>query len=123
MARGDEADVERIRRKNGGLFVTARALDLRQVPVADLDALDALVEIAKKYETVVLELPDELGADFVVWDDGLAFRYRHGPRPAPVAPPAPPPPPPPAPPKVQPYRPPPEGRVVFDALRRGPAPG
>jgi hypothetical protein len=109
MARHEQADIDRIRKKNSDVFVAVQAVELRDAPIADLASLDALVEIAKKYETVILELRDEAGTDFLLWDDGLAFRYRHGPRPEPAPPVK----------ATRKPRPRPNGTVVIDKLRGG----
>jgi hypothetical protein len=75
----NSSDPTRLRRQHAGLFVTVRSIDLRGAPVADLASLGDLVEVARRQDTVVLELTDELGADYLIWDDGIVFRFRHGP--------------------------------------------
>lgn len=69
-------ETARTRKKNSSLFVAAVGARLRGAPVVDVAALDALVEIAKKYETVIVEVTEGERVDYLLWDDGLVFRFR-----------------------------------------------
>lgn len=69
-------ETSRTRKKNSSLFVAAVAARLRGAPVVDVAALDVLVEIAKKYETVIVEVTEGERVDYLLWDDGLVFRFR-----------------------------------------------
>lgn len=73
---GDRSDpTGRTRKKNSSLIVPATAAHLRGAPMVDVTTLDALVEIAKKYETVIIELPAHDGHEYLLWDDGMVFRF------------------------------------------------
>lgn len=48
-------------------------------PVVDMASLDDLFEVAKKYETVVMEHTTPERTAYFVWDDGLMYRFSdHG---------------------------------------------
>lgn len=69
-------ETARSRKKNSSLFVGAVSARLRGAPVVDVAALDVLVDIAKKYETVIVEVTEGEQVDYLLWDDGLVFRFR-----------------------------------------------
>jgi hypothetical protein len=64
------------RKKNASIIVAATDVHLRGAPVVDIASLDALVEIAKKYETMILELSVHEHTEYLIWDDGMVFRFR-----------------------------------------------
>ena len=73
---GDRSDATaKIRKKNSSIIVSATAVHLRGAPVIDLATLDALVEVAKKYETMIVEIESSDGVEFLLWDDGMVFRF------------------------------------------------
>ena len=69
-------DTSRTRKRNAQLFVPVTAVNVRAAPVADVETLDALVEIAKKYETMILELAHGEHSEYLLWDGGMMFRHR-----------------------------------------------
>lgn len=69
-------ETAKTRKKNSSIIVAATDVHLRGAPVADVESLDALVEIAKKYETMILELPVHEHTEYLLWDDGMVFRFR-----------------------------------------------
>lgn len=75
-ARTSADETAKVRKKNSSIIVAATAVHLRGAPVADVDSLDALVEVAKKYETMILELPVNEHIEYLLWDDGLVYRFR-----------------------------------------------
>lgn len=69
-------ETETILASHGSRIVTTTALDLHEGPVVDLAWMQDLVELAKRYESTVLHVPDPDGDQFLVWDNGLTYRYR-----------------------------------------------
>jgi hypothetical protein len=43
--------------------------------VIDVTSLDALVTLAEKYESVIVEHDEAQGPTYLVWDAGMLFRY------------------------------------------------
>lgn len=74
--RANADDNARVRKKHSSIIVAATAVHLRGAPVADVSSLEALVEIAKKYETMILELPVQGHTEYLLWDDGMVFRFQ-----------------------------------------------
>ncbi len=75
-ASDDATESSRIRALYGGQLVQIRALSLPAGPVADVASMSALAELAKKYESMVMHLSDETGDSYLVWDQGMTYRYR-----------------------------------------------
>lgn len=74
---GDRPDATaKARKKHSSIIVASTAVHLRGAPVIDLTTLDALVDVAKKYETMIVELPLQEGHEYLLWDDGMVFRFR-----------------------------------------------
>jgi hypothetical protein len=57
---------------------TTRLTVQRSVPVADVGSLDALVDLAEKYESMIMENKDVDGSTYLLWDDGMLYRYTIG---------------------------------------------
>lgn len=73
---GDRTDATaKTRKKNSSIIVAATAAHLRGAPVIDLTTLDALVDVAKKYETMIVEIDSGDQVEFLLWDDGMVFRF------------------------------------------------
>jgi hypothetical protein len=66
---------ERIRALYGGQLVPIRSLSLPDGPIADVTSIAALAELAKKYESMIMHLADETGDSYLVWDQGMTYRY------------------------------------------------
>lgn len=47
---------------------------MREGPVADVAGMDALAEIAKRYESMILHVSEPEA--YLVWDNGMLYRYR-----------------------------------------------
>jgi hypothetical protein len=71
-----DEDTARIRRKNASLFIPVRTITVRNAPTIEVASLSALVHVAKKYETVILEVATAAGWEYLLWDDGAFFRFR-----------------------------------------------
>lgn len=73
---GDHSDsTARSRKKHSSIIVPAAEVHLRGAPMIDVTSLDALVQVAKKYETVIVEVVDADPGEFLLWDDGMVFRF------------------------------------------------
>lgn len=66
----------RTRKKNSSIIVEATAVHLRGAPVIDVASLDALVDVAKKYETMIVEVQSGERLEYLLWDDGMVFRFK-----------------------------------------------
>lgn len=73
--RAPSADTVKSRKKHSSIIVPAAEVHLRGAPMIDVTSLDALVQVAKKYETVIVEVADADPAEFLLWDDGMVFRF------------------------------------------------
>jgi hypothetical protein len=49
----------------------------RSGALANVESIDAMVGLAKKYEAVIMELPSEKSVEYLLWDNGLLFRHEH----------------------------------------------
>lgn len=67
---------ERIRTLYGGHIVEVSELSLRGGPVASVATMEALVDVAKKYESKVMHVSRADGDSYSVWDNGLLYEYR-----------------------------------------------
>lgn len=77
---GAGGEAERISALYGSLLVEVRGLSTSQAPIADVAGIEALIDVAKKYEAVVMHVTGDHGDDYLVWDSGMVYRYRslHG---------------------------------------------
>lgn len=73
-AGGPEGEATRIRALYGSHLVEVRSLALRDGPVADVSGMDALGELAKRYESMIMHVTDPEA--YLVWDNGMTYRYR-----------------------------------------------
>jgi hypothetical protein len=71
--RGQAGEAARIRALYGSRIVEVSTLSLPEGPVADLSTMEALAEVAKRYEAMILHVPTP--ESYLVWDDGLLYRY------------------------------------------------
>jgi hypothetical protein len=71
-------EVTRLRRKHVSLIVPVSDFAFGDRPVAEVSSFTALIELAKKYEAVVMELQTGASTTYLVWDNGMVYRYRAG---------------------------------------------
>lgn len=65
-----------VRRRDRSLLVSINSYTISGAePVVEMASLNDLMEVAKKYETVVMEHVTSDQAAYLVWDDGLLYRY------------------------------------------------
>jgi hypothetical protein len=74
--RGHANAAARFRLINAARIVPVSRLSLRNGPVADVDSLQALADLAKRYDSVIMHLSESGQEEFLVWDNGMAYRYR-----------------------------------------------
>lgn len=87
----DSDEAERLLGLHGSRIVSVTELSLRDGPVADVATFDDLLDLARRYNSLVMHVSDDRGDTFSLWDTGLTYRYRigatgDGPRPAAQAP-------------------------------------
>ncbi|MGN6252134.1 MAG: hypothetical protein ACTHNS_10015 [Marmoricola sp.] len=73
---GEGSERTRIQTLYGSRIVEARELAVPPGPVAELASMDALADVAKRYESTIVHLTTPEGGDYVVWDNGFLYRYR-----------------------------------------------
>lgn len=66
----------RIRTLYNAHIVEVTDLSLRGGPVARVGSIDALVDLAKKYESKIMHVTGLEGDSYSVWDNGLLYEYR-----------------------------------------------
>jgi hypothetical protein len=71
---GAGGQAARIRALYGSRLVDVRALSLPEGPVADVAGMEALAELAKRYESMILHVSEPEA--YLVWDNGKLYRYR-----------------------------------------------
>ena len=77
LGSGDRADEKaRIRTLYASRLVEVRSLQLTGGSVADVASMDALAELAKRYESMIMHVDGPDGEAYLVWDNGLVYRYR-----------------------------------------------
>lgn len=77
LSRDRDADSpERIQALYGDYLVQVDALSPAEGPVAEVPRIADLVELAKRYETMIIHLPDGDGDCYLLWDNGLFYRHR-----------------------------------------------
>lgn len=65
-----------VRRRDRSLVISITGYSLsRDEPVVDVASLGDLFEVAKKYESVVMEHATPERTEYFVWDDGLMYRF------------------------------------------------
>lgn len=75
----DDDEAARRRADASAVLVTVSSFTLRRpVPIADVGSLKDLVKLAEKYESMVMENVSSGGTTYVVWDNGMIYRYITG---------------------------------------------
>ena len=70
-------ETERIRAMYGTQLVRLNDLALPDGPVAEVATIAALADLAKRYESMIMHVSrDDDGDSYLVWDNGLLYRYR-----------------------------------------------
>jgi hypothetical protein len=67
---------ERIRTLYGTHLIEVTDLSLGGGPVARVGSMDALVDLAKKYDSKIMHVMGPEGDSYSVWDNGLLYEYR-----------------------------------------------
>lgn len=75
MRDSDEAAPDRIRTLYGSLLVPVSSLEVPSAAVAEVASIGALVELAKRYESMIMHRHREDGDEYMVWDDGMLYRF------------------------------------------------
>lgn len=75
-SRDAAGEAARIRTLYGSLLVPVHGLSERTGPVAEVASFEALADVAKRYESVIMHLPGDDGDEYLVWDSGFTYRYR-----------------------------------------------
>lgn len=77
-SRDGAGETDRIRTLYGSLLVPIDSFALPTGPVADVASIEALADLAKRYESRVLHLRGDgrEGDCYLVWDNGMLYRYR-----------------------------------------------
>lgn len=78
LLRGHEGGHEpaRIRALYGSQLLPVRAVTIPSGPVAEVATIASLAELAKRYESMIMHLVDDRGDAYLVWDNGMLYRYR-----------------------------------------------
>jgi hypothetical protein len=71
--RGQAGESVRIRALYGSRIVDVAHLSLHEGPVADVATMDALAELAKRYESMIMHVSSPEA--YLVWDNGMLYRY------------------------------------------------
>jgi len=70
-------EVARIQLLYGSRIVPVQALAIGDGPIAEVSSMESLADVAKRYESVIMHVTDGDDA-FLVWDNGMTFRFRPG---------------------------------------------
>jgi len=73
---GEANEPSRIRTLYGAHLIEVRELELRDGPVADVASMDSLADLAKKYESMIMHVRRDGDDSYLVWDNGMLYRYR-----------------------------------------------
>lgn len=76
LGSGEGSERNRIHTLYGSRIVEAHELAVPPGPVAELGSMDALADVAKRYESTIVHVSTPEGGDYVVWDNGFLYRYR-----------------------------------------------
>jgi hypothetical protein len=76
--RGNNDDeVSAIRGRHGSHLVSITALTQpRGATIADVATIDDLIKMAKQYESKIMEFQVPRETQYLLWDNGLLYRYR-----------------------------------------------
>ncbi len=69
-------DRDRIRALYGAQLVPVTAISPHDGPVVDVASIEALAELAKKYESMIMQVAEVDADAYLVWDNGVLYRYR-----------------------------------------------
>lgn len=69
---------ERIRALYGSQLTPVRSVHLPNGPVAEVASIAALADLAKRYEATIMHLVEDDVDVYVVWDNGMLYRYSAG---------------------------------------------
>ncbi|MGH3413861.1 MAG: hypothetical protein ACRDPH_12360 [Marmoricola sp.] len=72
---GPKNEAARIRTLYGSQIVEVSALSVHEGPVADVAGMDALADLAKRYESMIMHVSGD-DDTYLVWDNGMLYRYR-----------------------------------------------
>ena len=78
-SRDGAGERDRIAALYGTFLVPTDSIIVPDVPVADVSSIDALADLAKRYEARILHVRGDGDAEmdcYLVWDNGMLFRYR-----------------------------------------------
>lgn len=78
-SRDGTGERDRIAALYGAFLVPTDSIIVPDVPVADVSSMDALADLAKRYEARILHVRGDGDAEmdcYLVWDNGMLYRYR-----------------------------------------------
>lgn len=75
---GVQHDRDRFRAMYGSLLVPVNGLSTPDSAITEVASMGALVELAKRYEAMILHQRRDDGDDYMVWDNGMLYRYSIG---------------------------------------------
>lgn len=73
---GPGAERSRVMTLYGSRIVEIESISLDEEPVADVASIDVLADLAKKYDSQMMHLESDGVHHYLVWDQGLVYRYR-----------------------------------------------
>lgn len=68
-------DRDRIRALYGAQLVPVEAVTAHTGPVADVTSMEALADLAKRYDAVIMHVAADNADTYAVWDSGILYRY------------------------------------------------
>ena len=78
LLQGDRTtgEQERIRALYGSQLVPVTEFTVEGGPIAEVASISALADLAKRYESMIMHLSSRAGDSYLVWDNGMLYRYR-----------------------------------------------
>ena len=73
---GKQNEAARIHALYGAHLIEVRELSLKDGPIAEVASMDALADLAKKYESMVMHVRRDDRDAYLLWDNGMLYRYR-----------------------------------------------
>lgn len=67
---------QRVRTLYGSRIIEVQDMGRHAGPTAQVASIDALSELAKKYESMIMHVPRSDGDSYLVWDNGLLYEFR-----------------------------------------------